>query len=361
MSADGRNIDSRLGTLSGEASEQRVTDHGVPERELQPRVFGTQASQQQGLATGDPTYYDRSVIKKSVWSWTIPAYYYTGGVTGGSMVLGAAATLLNREGLPVLVRKSRWIGVIGATVSRPARFLHMLRVFRPTSPMSIGTWILVSFSSLAGLSALAEFAPGPLQWAGDAAALAAGVLGLALSGYTGVLIANTAVPVWQRPHRLLPGLFLASAATSAAALFDLVGVGEGEHGAVKFFGVAGAGAEFGLANLVEREVASVPEAVRPLREGFSGFLWKSGKALCAASLVLSLTPGSSRRVRRITGILGTVGTICIRFGIHYAGDRSAMNPRATFHQQRQGQGAFEVTGKAAVTGPGDVRSFAIKR
>ncbi|MDQ6676787.1 MAG: polysulfide reductase NrfD [Acidobacteriota bacterium] len=367
MSGDGRNIDTSLGILTGEASQQKVASDVVPWKHEKPQVFGTEASQRRGRETGDPTYYDRPVIKSPVWSWSIPAYYYTGGVTGGCAVLGAAATLLNRKGLPVLVRKSRWIGVIGATVSaglliydlgKPSLFLNMLRVFRPTSPMSVGSWILVTFSSTAGLSVITEFAPESVQWIGNASAVAAGILGLALSGYTGVLIANTTVPVWQRPHRLLPGLFLASAAASAASLFDLVGVGEEEHTAVTLFGVAGKVAEVGFATLIERNVASVPEAVRPLREGFSGFLWKSGKVLSAASLALSLIPGSSTRLRRATGVLGTAGAICIRFGIHYAGNRSAMNPRATFHQQRQGQGAFEVTGKAAIAGPGGLRSFA---
>lgn len=366
MSGDGRNINQDRGILSGEASHQKINTNGKAGRDLALQVSVRPASHQQALSAKDPTYYDRPVIKKSVWSWTIPAYYYTGGATGASMALGAAATLLNRDGLPVLIRKSRWIGVIGATVSavlliydlgKPLLFLNMLRVFRPTSPMSVGSWVLVSFSGAAGLSAITEFAPDSFGWIGDASAIAGGVLGLALAGYTGVLVAHTVVPVWQRPHRLIPVLFLSSATASAASLFDLVGIGEGEHKTVNIFGIAGKAAELTLATLLERHVASVPEAARPLREDFSGFLWKSGRALNAASLVLSFVPDPSPRLRKITGFLGTLGALSIRFGIHYAGERSAINPRATFHQQRQGQGAFEVTGKAAVVGPNDLRSF----
>ncbi len=356
---DGRNIDSAIGILSGEASHQGVSRPTEPEYERQPDAFDTQSP-------GTTTYYDRPVIKPSVWSWDIPAYYYVGGVTGGAMVLGAAATLVNRDGLPVLIRRSRWIGTIGALISsgllihdlgKPLLFINMLRVFRPTSPMSVGSWILVGFSSLAGLSAVLELGPESLQGFGDAAAVAAGVFGLGLAGYTGVLISHTTVPVWQRPHRLMPALFLASAAASASALFDIVGVGPGEHTPVALFGIAGKAAEIGFAHALELDVATVPEVVRPLREGFSGFLWQSGKVLSAASLVLSLVPRSSPGLRRVTGVLGTLGAVCIRFGIHYAGNRSARNPRATFHQQRAGQGAFEVTGRSAVVGPGDQRSF----
>jgi len=53
----------------------------------------------------------------------------------------------------------------------------------------------------------------------------------------------------------------------------------------------------------------------------------------------------------VISVLGTMGAICIRFAIHYAGNSSAMNPRATFHQQRQGQGAFEVTGNPLLPVP----------
>jgi len=369
MSGDGRNIDLSRGILSGEASHQ-ISSDGTAREELSLHVSGKPATKEYAHDAADPTYYEHPVLKKSVWSWSIPAYYYVGGATGASMALGAAATLLNREGLPVLIRKSRWIGVLGATASagllvsdlgKPLLFLNMLRVFRPTSPMSVGSWVLVAFSGAAGLSAITEFAPESLQWLGDASALAGGLLGLVLAGYTGVLIAHTAVPVWQRPHRLMPALFLASATASAASLLDLVGVGEQEHGTVTAFGIAGKAAEFACATLLERNVASVPEAVRPLREGFSGMLWKTGKALSAASFVLSLVPKPSPRLRKVTGILGTCGALAIRYGIHYAGDRSAMNPRATFHQQRQGQGAFGIGGKAAVVGPEDIRSFEPKR
>lgn len=368
---DGRNIDPALGALSGEGSEQRVARDSL--RELEAHVSSVAASRQPGSLQGDPTYYERPVIKKSVWSWTVPAYYYVGGASGGAMVLGAAATLLNRDQLPGLVRQSRLIGMGGGIISsalliydlgRPDRFLYMLRVFRPTSPMSVGSWILVLFSSTAGLSALAGFGPhGEIKrWVrsiGDAAAVGAGILGLGLAGYTGVLVSHTSVPLWQRLHRLLPVLFLSSGIASAASLFDLLGGNAREQRAVTIFGTAGRLAELSVAELVERRLATVPEAVRPLRDGFSGVVWKAAKVFTAASLVLSLIPNSSRRLRRAAGVAGTVGALCIRFGIHYAGQRSAMNPRATFHQQRSGEGAFAFTGKAAVAGPNGVRGFPV--
>ncbi len=363
---DGRNIDAARGTLSGEASGQLVRRETDPLEKIEPHVFTGQPSQQPGLSTGDASYYDHPVLKKSPWSWDIPAYYYVGGATGASCVLGAAATLLNGEGMPNIVRNARWIGPIGSGLSafflihdlgRPSRFLHMLRVFRPSSPMSVGTYILSVFSSFAGLSWIALFVPEPFSRVGDYAAIGAGVFGLGLAGYTGVLVSNTTVPVWQRPHRIMPVLFLASATASAAALFDILGSNEVEAKAIHGFGIAGKIAELGAATALEHNVATVGEVVKPLQLGVSGLLWRCGKIFSTASLVLSLYPKPSRGLRTATGILGTAGALCVRFGIHYAGQRSAMNPRATFHQQRQGQGAFEVTGTSAVTGPADERSY----
>lgn len=347
---DGRNIDPRIGNLSGEGSHQDVTRSAIAPFQPPP-------------GTG-PSYYDRPVLKKSPWSWTIPAYYYVGGATGASMALGAAAIILDRDELSGLIRKARWIGLTGATISggllihdlgRPSRFLNMLRVFRPTSPMSMGTWILTSFSSAAGLCIISEFMHNEVL--GNTSTVVAGVLGLALSGYTGVLVANTAVPLWQRPHRLLPALFLSSAAASAASLFDVLGNTDREQSAVRAFGTMGRVADLALSELVERHVATVPEAARPFREGFSGFVWKSARFLTAASLVVSLVAGRNRKLNRLSGILGTLGGLCTRFGIHYAGQASAMNPRATFRQQRGGEGAYEVTGKSAITGPGGERAY----
>ncbi len=361
MTGDGRNIDRDRGTLEGEASQQLVRGDRAAWQHDQRKVFRTEPAAQEQTS---PTYYNRPVLKSPVWTWMVPAYYYVGGLSGGSAVLGAAATLLRRDALDELVVKTRWVATFGAVVSsallvldlgRPSRFLHMLRVFRPSSPMSMGSWILVSFSSAAGLSAISQFAPS-MKMIGDASAIGSGVLGLGLAGYTGVLVGNTVVPVWQRSHRLLPVLFLSSATASTASFFDIIGAGPA-HRAITRFAIAGKLVEVAAANAIEKNVATVASAVKPLRTGFSGFLWQTGKILSAVSLVLSLVPSKDRRLLRVTGTLGTAGALCLRFGIHYAGTRSARDPHATFDQQRAGQGGYEVTGLPAVTASGDRRAF----
>lgn len=352
-STDGRNIDEQLGTLSGEASLQKSRDDKPEETNADRHVFHDAPSATAALA--DPTYYGRPLLKKSVWSWAIPLYYYAGGTAGGVVVLGAAATLAGRRAFPRLIARSRWIGTAGGAVSaalliydlgKPARFLNMLRVFRPTSPMNMGSWILTGFSSLAGASAIM-----PVQAVAGPAAVGAGAFGLLLSGYTGVLVANTAVPIWQRPHRIMPLLFISSAASSAAALLDLFRWNKSEQRAIDIFGTVAKTTDLALSQFAESRIGSVPEAAEPLHKGFGGFLWQTAKILTAASLALSIAPGQSRRKTRWIGLLGTAGALCLRFSIHEMGRRSAENPRATFHQQRAGQGAYEIAGRAAITGP----------
>jgi hypothetical protein len=44
--------------------------------------------------------------------------------------------------------------------------------------------------------------------------------------------------------------------------------------------------------------------------------------------------------------------LAVKFGLFEAGKAPAADPRATFQQQREGRGGREVTGKTAVTAPG---------
>jgi formate-dependent nitrite reductase membrane component NrfD len=305
---DGRNIDPSLGLLLGEGAQMQVLK-----------------------APFAPMY---SVIKESPWSWDVPAYYYVGGTTGGLMTLSAAAALRNHQPLARMIQRSRLLATGGALISsyllihdlgRPSRFIYMLRVFRPTSPMSVGSWLLTAFSTATGLSALTR---------NDSFGVIGGILGLALSGYAGVLVSNTVVPIWKQPHRLMPLLFLSSGASGAASILDLFPSTDAEHRVATSYGIAGKTVELVTAVLVEREVDTVPEVSRPLYEGISGSLWQAGKILTAVSLVLSLVPKPSRTVRFATGIFGTAGAIAMRFGIHYAGQISAEDSQATFRQQQ---------------------------
>lgn len=172
-----------------------------------------------------PSYHDLPLLKPPVWTWEVPTYFFIGGAAGAAAVVAAAAQVANAD--EKLVRDARWIAAIGANLStplliadlgRPERFLNMLRVFKPQSPMSVGAWTVAIFG---GASTAAVIAPWkPLR---DAFAGVAALSGLAMSTYTGVLLGATANPLWKEHVRTLPAHFAASALGSAVSLLELRG------------------------------------------------------------------------------------------------------------------------------------------
>jgi formate-dependent nitrite reductase membrane component NrfD len=351
---DRRNIDPARGILEGEASQQVVRD---PEPSAPVEAWTRDPT----ADLDDPTYYDRPVLKEPVWISAVPAYFWVGGAAGAAATLAAVAGVADRDGFDGLVRRARWLAAAGGAVGagllvvdlgRPSRFANMLRVFRPSSPMSVGSWVLAGLVPMAGAAALSNGQDGLIGLAGDLAGAGSGVLGIPLAGYTAVLLSNTAVPVWQGTRRSLPALFMSSAATTAASLLGMLDLNDREERAVRRFGIAGKVADLVASKAMEREADRVEAVGAALHEGVAGTLWTASEALVAASLALSVLPGRRSRVRRVVeGALGAAGSLAMRFAAFHAGKASARAPRATFHQQRAGLGGLEATGRAAVVGP----------
>ncbi len=82
----------------------------------------------------------------------------------------------------------------------PLRFHHMLRVFKPTSPMSLGTWCLTIYSFplavAAGLSLLPDAGP-VIVWCRKAAVIVALLPAFGSALYKGVLLSTNAQPGWR--------------------------------------------------------------------------------------------------------------------------------------------------------------------
>src|SRR4051812_14705330 len=178
------------------------------------------------------SYYGRPIVKKPVWKeLDIAGYLFTGGIAAGSAVIGAGADLTGR---PALRRNSRVaalaaVGISGVALVHdlgvPSRFHHMLRVAKPTSPMSVGTWILSAFSLPAGVAAAAELpavVPPPLrglvQTLSRPAGLASALVAPGVATYTAVLLADTSVPSWHEAWPELPFVFAGSALSGSAGL-----------------------------------------------------------------------------------------------------------------------------------------------
>src|SRR3954462_11355692 len=142
-------------------------------------------------ASPETGYYGIPLLKEPSWTWEIPLYFFVGGAAGAAGVIGAIADYTGAD--KRLVRDARWIAAAGSVISpallisdlgRPERFLNMLRVFKPQSPMSVGVWTLLGFSGGAAATVFADFMQqryGPslplriVENAGQAASLAFGL------------------------------------------------------------------------------------------------------------------------------------------------------------------------------------------
>lgn len=324
---DGRNLDPALGDRGGDAAGLLVRD---------PDVAYPVARDAPGATASPPadTYYDLPVVKPPPWRWYVPAYFYCGGLAGSAASLAGAAELV-RHHLP-LERQLRWIAAVGdaagamlliADLGRPARFHHMLRVIRPTSPMNIGTWIL---SSAGATSAIGLWSALRRRRAPIATSIAAIVTGSALATYPGVLLGNTAVPIWSATRRRLPIWFAALSAASLGAMLELVAP---EVPAPRGYTAIAKTAHLIAACSVARGAAAGGVSA-PLRRGRSGILWRCALGLGVASLAATLWPGTSRTRSLVAGALGTAAALLSRFAITEAGRASASDPRATFAPQR---------------------------
>jgi formate-dependent nitrite reductase membrane component NrfD len=170
------------------------------------------------------SYYDRPIIKAPVWKTPdVPLYLILGGAAGTSAVLAAIADLSDRPALTRATRLMAGGGSIAAVgflihdLGRPERFLHMLRVFKPTSALSVGTYILSPFSAAAGATAAVELLgwfPRLKRFSGVVSA----VFGGPMATYTAVLLANTAVPSWRDFHTKLPFVFAGSAMAAGGGI-----------------------------------------------------------------------------------------------------------------------------------------------
>lgn len=296
-------------------------------------------------AHGPPSYHGRPIVKASPWEADIPLYLFAGGVAAGSSLLAAGADLTGRKALR---RHGRVAAVAGLGVSvgalvhdlgRPARFLNMLRTLKPTSPMSVGTWILSAYGALATLALTAEVAPwrrSPrrLVRAATAAARPGGIgaaaLAPAVAAYTAVLLADTATPTWHAAHRELPFLFVGSAAAASAGL-AMIGCPVPETGPARRLALGGMAVEV-VADHRMRRSAGI--AAEPLEQGRAGALLRAAKLLGLAGAAGTLLGGRRRSVAAASGLALVASSVCTRFGIFEAGQASARDPRYTVVPQR---------------------------
>jgi hypothetical protein len=309
--------DRRDGDRRGSGRRSRVRGAMVPEAEFR-------------------SYYGRPIIKEPVWTWEVPWYFFAGGLAGASASLGLAARLTGNHRLARTAFTVSGAGVTAGVpllvsdLGRPERFPYMLRVFKVTSPLSVGSWILAAMGPAAVGAAVADRL-GVFPRLGRAAEAVAGLLGPALATYTGTLVADTAVPVWHEAGRELPFVFAGSAAASAGAAAVLL-TPPADAGPARRLVVVGALLELGAAQTMERRLGELGE---PYHQGPAGRLARLAKACTATGAGLVALGGRRRRALTATGAALTLaGSACERWAVYKAGFQSARDPRYIVEPQR---------------------------
>jgi formate-dependent nitrite reductase membrane component NrfD len=289
------------------------------------------------VGTEMQSYYGKPIVKEPTWQPEIGWYLFTGGLAGGSGVLHGFARVTGNE---QLAKSCTYIGAVADAVSplllisdlgRPERFLNMLRVFKVTSPMSVGSWILTLSSGAttteAALEALGILRP--VKWLAEVMSF---VSGGPLATYTAALLANTAIPVWSEARDELPWIFGASAAASAgaaAAVFTPTEVA----GPARRAAIAGVAAELGLFKAMEHKLGFVGEVYK---QGEAGKYARVSRLCTAAGAGLLALHGKRSRAAAATGgALVLAGELALRWSVFKAGFQSARDPRYTVVPQKE--------------------------
>jgi hypothetical protein len=271
-------------------------------------------------------YYGHPLLKQPTWKGYIPAYFYLGGVAAGSSLLAAGADAIGDAQLGRACRAtalgalSLGTGALVADLGRPSRFHHMLRVFRPSSPMNLGSWVLAGYGPAVGVAVASDIVPA-LRPFRRVATWGAAALAPAVATYTAVLVGDTAVPAWRDVGSRLPFLFASSAAAAAGGAASALVPASVPAQRMATAGatasaVLGATLHRGLGPEVQ-QAYDAPRSKQLRRLALAGSL--GGSALVAA--------GRGRRgLTRLGGIAIAAGALAERFAVIAAGRASAASP-----------------------------------
>lgn len=291
------------------------------------------------VASPQTGYYGIPLLKEPQWTWQIPPYFFAGGAAGSAAVIGLVSRWLGKD--PRLTRDCRYVAAVGTAASsallisdlgRPERFLAMLRVFKPQSPMSMGAWTLAVFGTFSAGAALAEmlsrrFSWLPIRIAGDISETISALAGLPFSNYTGVLIGASVIPVWNENVESLPIHFGMSGLNSAVSILELLG---NDHRALNTLGMGASAIEMIEGYHIE---TSRRPAMKPLKHGRSGLITRLGGVLSGPiPLALRLAASfagrdRSRKLRKVAAGCSVAGSLLTRFAWVQAGHVSARNWR----------------------------------
>ncbi len=261
------------------------------------------------------SYYGRPIIKEPVWESDIPLYFFTGGLAGASDLLALGAQVSGNPRLRTSALAGATAGVaispyfLIKDLGRPLRFLNMLRVFKVTSPMSVGTWIFSAESTATGIAAACRLFD-VLPRVRATAQVFAGLIGPAQATYTGALVAQSVVPAWHEARRELPLVFASSAAASAGGAAAILTPAE-HAGPARRLGLIGGVTEVAATKLMEKRLGKLV-----------GSVYHEGEA------------GKYSRLATASTLAGSA-LMALAFAVYHAGKQSARDPHHTSIPQKE--------------------------
>jgi formate-dependent nitrite reductase membrane component NrfD len=274
-----------------------------------------------------------------VWTWEVPLYFWFGGIASGAAFVAFACDVAGDHRAAALSRKVALAALIPSPpllvfdLGRPERFLHMLRIFKPRSPMSMGVWALTIFGNLASGAVTADLIKRPrlARSLGAANVVVAGYLG----SYTGVLLASTYVPLWSRSRLFLGPIFVATATATGAAACRLAisATGESEEStrrALSRVQAAAMAAELGLSILNGRHLGDVGAPLHASK------VMKGAKWAVRAGLALQAT--RRPRLAHAASVVHLGAGLAFRYAWVRAGHTSALDDRGVAEHARRPSG-----------------------
>lgn len=304
------------------------------------------------------SYYDLPILKASQWTWMVPVYFVAGGLSGGAYVIARLADRCGGPKLRSLSRTATFLSVGSLSIcppllifdlGDPKRFYNMLRIWKPISPMNVGSWTLTAFSGAVGIALLRELPIGKnrLLRAATAPIDLAGIpLALMMTGYTGVLLSTTSTPIWTQNQWLGP-LFTTSAFELACGAMSLCLEVTGKLDAASTAAIHPVSNLARAATVVSLGgyLASAGSSAKSLTHGrYAGHIW-GGAIACGLVLppILELAAkrqrkrGKERAARKLSvaaSVLSLAGGFALKWAITSAGHASGRDPEAARKSSR---------------------------
>ena len=197
----------------------------------------------EGVDLGDPagrrhsrTYYGRPQLKAAPFNKVlVGTYVFLAGLSGAAALLSTLLDLTRGRASESAVRRGRYVALLAPTVGAacligdlhtPQRFYNMLRVFKRTSPMSFGSWLLVTFGVASGATACGQILSVRVQnitlrSITRVVQLISSIAGCGMATYTASLLSATSTPLWAAAPRALAVRFGAASVAAAAAAMSL--------------------------------------------------------------------------------------------------------------------------------------------